>query len=86
MLEINIFEELFLSQEIWSYLGPFALLVIGYVLAKKDKALGVLWFLLECIFAYYYMELISSDPFYIWHAFFLVVGGILTCVFPLIDR
>ena len=46
----NIFYLLFLSPEVWGYLGPFALVFIGYVLIRKDKFLVVLLFVVECLF------------------------------------
>jgi len=44
MDDISIFSELFLSLDMWGYLGPMAMIVIGYVLAKKEKFLGVFGF------------------------------------------
>ena len=86
MQEINIFNELFLSLEMWGYLGPFALVFIGYVLTKKEKFLGVLWFVVECLFVARYLALIDATPDYWWHIFILLLGGLFTCVYPLLDR
>lgn len=86
MQDVNIFYELFLSPEMWGYLGPFALVFIGYVLTQKDKFLGVLWFVVECLFVAQYLTLIDATPGYWWHIFILLLGGLFTCVYPLLNR
>ena len=82
----NIFYQLFLSLEIWGYLGPLALVVIGYVLAKKDRSLGVIAFVVQCLFAAQYFALLEATPAYWWHVIIILLGGILACVVPLMDR
>lgn len=85
-MEINVFSELFLSLEMWGYLGPMALVLIGYMVSKKDRNLGVLWFVMECLFIAQYAGLIDTTPQYWWHLFILLFGGLITCVYPLWDR
>jgi hypothetical protein len=86
MQGINWFEEVFLSTEIWGYFGPFALVIIGYYIAKEDSNLGILWFVLECLVVAQYLDLVTATPSYWWSIFLLLLGGIFTCVFPLLDR
>jgi hypothetical protein len=86
MMEINLFEELFMTTTMWGYLGPMFLVVIGYLLAKKDRNLGVLWFIMECLFIGQYAALAVTTPQYWWHFFILLFGGLMTCVYPLWDR
>lgn len=86
MMEINIFQELFLSTEMWGYFGPVALIACGLVLTKKDKSLGVIMFLVDCLCAYEYSTLLEATPAYIWHFLILIFGGILTLVPALISR
>ena len=86
MDDISIFDEVFLSLDMWGYLGPMAMIVIGYVLTKKEKFLGVLWFAVECLFVSQYLALVEAMPDYWWHIFILLVGGLFTCVYPLLDR
>lgn len=83
---LNIFYDLFFSLNMWSYLGPMGLVVFGYFMAKKDRILGVLWFILECLFIAQYLILVDATPNYWWHIFILALGGLLTCVYPLWDR
>ena len=85
-MEINIFSELFLSLEMWGYLGPMALVLAGYIISKKDRTLGVLWFILECLFMAQYFGLVTATPQYWWHIFLLLFGGLFTCVYPMWDR
>ena len=86
MQEINVFHELFYSLEVWGYLGPLGIVAIGYYAARKEKILGVMWFIVEMVFVGHYLGLYASEPGYIWHIVFLVLGGLATCVFPLFDH
>ena len=79
----SVFYQIFFSLEMWGYLGPIALVIGGYVVANKDKILGVLWFVVECLFISQYLTLVEATPDYWWHIFILLIGGFLTCVFPL---
>ena len=78
--------ELFLSTGIIGYIGPLAIVVLGYVLAKKDRSLGVIAFVVQCLFAAQYFALLEATPAYWWHVIIILLGGILTCVVPLMDR
>ena len=78
--------ELFLSTGMIGYLGPLAIVIIGYVVTKKDKTLGVLWFVVECLFIAQYFALLEATPEYWWHIFILLIGGLSTCVYSLGKR
>lgn len=82
----DLFYELFLSPEISGYFGPLALVIVGYFIAKKDRFLGVLYFVVECLFISHYLTLVEAAPDYWWHIFILLLGGLFTCVYPLLDR
>ena len=82
----NIFYEMFLSLQLWGYFGPLALVIIGYILTKKELILGILWFVVECLFIGQYLLLVSATPDYWWHIFILLLGGSFTCVYPLWGR
>ena len=82
----NIFFELFLSTQLWGYFGPLALVIIGYILTKKELILGILWFVVECLFIAQYLDRVSATPEYWWHVFILLLGGLFTCVYPLWGR
>ena len=43
----GIFYEMFLSLNMWGYLGPIALVIGGYFAMRKEKSLGVIWFVVE---------------------------------------
>jgi hypothetical protein len=86
MQDINWLSEIFLSLEMWGYLGPMALVVIGYYLSKTNVTLGVLWFIVECLFVSRYFELVEATPDYWWHIILLLLGGLFTCIYPLIDQ
>jgi hypothetical protein len=82
----DLFYELFLSLEISGYLGPLAIVIIGSVVMKKEKFLGVMWFVVECLFMAQYFALVEATPDYWWHIFILMFGGLFTLVYPLWDR
>lgn len=83
---LNLFYDVFLSNNMWSYLGPAALVIIGFVLVRKDMALGVIWFIVECLFIAQYATLVEANPDYLWHMYILIFGGLFTLVYPMMDR
>jgi hypothetical protein len=86
MMEVNLFQELFMTTTMWGYLGPMFLVIAGYVLSKRDRLLGILWFVMECLFIAQYAGLAVAEPRYYWHLFIVLFGGLMTCVYPLWDR
>lgn len=85
MQEINIFNELFLSTELWGYFGPLGLVIIGYILIKKDKALGIFMFMVDCLVIAHYLSLVDATPAYWWHIIILLLG-VIQCTIQLLDR
>jgi hypothetical protein len=79
----GIFYLLFLSREMWGYLGPAALVIGGYIVTKKNKTLGVLWFIVICLVIGEYLNFVTASPQYWWHIYILLLGGLFTCVYPL---
>ncbi len=79
-------EDLFLSTGMVGYLGPLALILIGYFISKKDKLLGVFYYMVECLIAAQYLALVEATPDYWWQIIILLLGGLLFCVYPLWDR
>ena len=78
---INWFYELFYSVEIWGFLGPAAVVMIGWAIAKKDKQLGMFWFILELIMiGTFYAPRLPVEGAYLYHMLILLIGGFLTCV------
>ncbi len=84
-MEINIFDELFMSTEMWGYFGPLALVIIGYLLTKKNKELGIFLIIVESLIIYHYLTLLGDTPEYWWHVIILLLGVIL-CAFQMMDR
>jgi NADH:ubiquinone oxidoreductase subunit 6 (subunit J) len=82
----ELFYFLFLSSEFYSYFGPLALVIVGFVLAQKDRTLGVVWFVVECLFIAQYFALLDATPAYWWHIIILLLGGVLVLVPQLMDR
>ena len=87
--QINVYELfyfLFLSSEFYSYFGPLLLVIVGYVLGRKDKVLGVVWFIVECLFIAQYATLLETTPVYIWHFLIILLGGIVVLIPALMNQ
>jgi len=74
----SMFYQLFFSVNMWGYLGPFALIGVGYILASKDKTLGLLCFIVQSLVIANYLTLVEATPDYWWHIFILLIGCIIT--------
>ena len=85
-VEHSLFYELFFSLEMWGYLGPIGLVICGYVVANKERVLGILFFVVECLFISHYLTLVEATPDYWWHTIIILFGGMLTIVYSLWDR
>jgi hypothetical protein len=85
MQEINWFNELFLSEEMWGYFGPLALIVIGYLVTKKDKNLGIFFIIVDSLLIAQYITLVSVTPNYWWQIFMLILG-VIQCTIQLMNR
>ena len=79
----SIFFQLFLGVNLWSYLGPMALVVGGYFAMKKDTGLGVIWFMVEVVVMAQYFALVEATPEYWWSIFIIMLGSLFTIAFPL---
>lgn len=85
MLE-TILDELFLSTEVYGYLGPLIIVIAGSYLVKRDKPLFIIFFIVDALLAYHYWNLVSVDGVYIWHALIMTLGVLSTIVYPMWDR
>lgn len=79
--------DLFLSNDVWGLLGPFAILVIGFFLIsnKKYRPLAVLWLVVEMIMIAQYFTLVAATPFYYWNIFILIMG-VVSSIFQFISN
>lgn len=85
MQEINWFSELFLSIEMWGYFGPLALVVIGVILTKKNKELGIFMIIVDSLIIAQYLALVDITPAYWWHVIILLLG-VVQCAIQLWTR
>ena len=85
MQDINWFDELFLSTEMWGYFGPLALVVIGWLLTKKEKPLGIFMIIVDSLVIAQYLALVAVTPDYWWHIIILLLG-VIQCVFRTVSR
>jgi len=82
----NLFEELFFSVQPWGFLGPVALVVIGYLLTKREQNAGFFYFILLLASANFYFSLMATEGFYLYHVLILIFGGIIFCLMPAVNR
>lgn len=87
MQDINIFEELFLSNEIWGWFGPLGIIVIAFVILsnRKYKPLGVFFIIVESLLTYQYFTLAQDTSWYWWNAL-IMLFGVIICAFQMLDR
>ena len=85
MQDINWFDELFLSTELWGYFGPVAIVIIGYLLVQKDKPLGIFMIIVDSLVISHYLGLVEATPDYWWHIFILILG-VIQCAFQMMNR
>ena len=79
------FEELFLSTGIWGLFGPLALVVISYILTKREKPLGIFFIVVDSIVIWQYFQLIGATPEYWWNIFILIFG-VIQCTAQILSR
>lgn len=86
MQEIHWLEELFFSTDMWGLFGPMALIVAGFYLSKKNIALGMLMFFIDCVAVSQYATMLEETPSYYLQVFILIIGGLLTLIYPKFSR
>jgi len=84
MQEINIFEQLFLTTEMWGIFGPLALVVIGFFITQREKGLGIFFIIVDSIIVWQYLQ-IANYELYLWHVIILILG-IMQCTFQLFGK
>jgi len=84
MQEINIFEQLFLTTEMWGIFGPLALVVIGFFITQREKGLGIFFIIVDSIIVWQYLNTANYE-LYLWHVIILILG-IMQCTFQLFGK
>lgn len=82
MQDPNYLQELFYSTEVWGYLGVFGMIFLAFMISKKSKALGIIWWVIMIIMAIDYMNMIASTGYYSLHAILLFFGGLIALFIP----
>jgi len=84
MQEINIFEELFLSLDMWGYFGPLALVILGYLITKKERGLTIFFIIVDSLIIWQYLNMANYE-LYMWQVIILLLG-VIQCAFRLASR
>lgn len=84
-MEINWFDELFYSTEIWGYVGPLALVILGFVISAKNRVMGVFYYVILVIMVFTgYLNL--DFVAHAWKVLIILVGGLAACLSPSANR
>jgi len=81
----DFFHALFLSIGISGYFGPLGLVIIGWLLTKKEKPLGIFMIILDSLVIAQYFVLVGVTPSYWWQIIILLLG-VIQCAFQLANR
>jgi len=89
LIQINhardLFDLLFLSENIYGYVGIILLLTLGLLVTRKLKVSAVLWIALFVLLGLEYLGLITATGYYSYHAIFCFVGIFLIVLAGLIE-
>jgi hypothetical protein len=86
MMQFNatdLMSQFFYSTEIWGYLGPIALVILAYLITKKDKVFGLFYYVILVVMAYSYLN--SGFVAHAWHFSILLFGGGAVCLLAAVD-
>lgn len=83
-MELNLFEELFLSSEMWGYFGVLAIVILGYFVINREKGLAIFFIIVDSLLIANYLA-IASYELYFWQVIILLLG-VLSCTFQAISR
>jgi len=81
----DLFYELFLTLGISGWFGPLALVIIGYLITKKERNLGIFIIIVNSLIIYHYFTLIDATPQYWWHVIILLLG-VIQCTIQLMSK
>ena len=81
----DLFYELFLTLGISGWFGPLALVIIGYLITKKERNLGIFIIIVNSLIIYHYFTLVEATPNYWWHIIILLLG-VIQCTIQLMSK
>ena len=73
----SLFYQIFYSLNMWGYIGPTALVIVGYIASKKEKFIAFLFYIVYSLVIFSYLTLIEATPQYWWNVIILILGVIL---------
>jgi len=76
----DLFDLLFLSTEIYGYVGIILLLTLGLLITRKLRVSAVLWIALFILLGIEYLGLITTTGYYSYHAIFCFIGIFLMAI------
>ena len=82
----SMFFQLFFSDNMWGYIGPVALVIGGYFITNKEKALGIFFIIVDSLIIATYLSLIEVTPSYWWPVIILLLGELLIVGKMISDR
>ena len=70
----SLFYQLFYSVNMWGYIGPVSLVVLGFIITKKEKGLGIFFIIVDSLVIATYLSLIDATLEYWWNVIILLLG------------
>jgi len=74
-------EQWFYSPEIWGYVGPIGLVILGFLISGKNRIMGVLYYgilVVMTVAGYFNADFAVNS----WKVIILLVGGLASCLAP----
>lgn len=74
---LDLFQQLFESTEVWSYLGVLGVIIVCLLMSYKVKGAFPFCFLVMVLMGIHYFDLVTAGGFFIWHVAMLLLGSVM---------
>lgn len=82
---LDLFRQLFLSAEVWTYLGILGVVIIALLFSYKVKGVFPFCFLVLTLMGIMYFDEVTAGGFFIWHIVIAMLGAVM-CIPIGIDK
>jgi len=73
----DLFNQLFYSTEVWSYLGILAVVVVCLLFSHKVKGAFAFCFLGLMLMGVMYFDQVTAGGFFTWHVLIALLGAVM---------
>ena len=82
---VDLFEQLFYSQEVWSYLGIFGMIVLCLIVSYKVKFAFPFSVIILSLMGVTYFDQLTAGGFFAWHIILLFAGSFFCVLLGLLS-